>query len=722
MGAVEMRTNRDISSLAPVPPWDDPGSHGHVVQFYEDDSFLLDVLSRYVGRAIAAGDSVIVLVTKAHWEELCARLTSRGLDLALAVKEGHFLSLDAAETLAKIMIDGQPDPLRFGHVIGNPVAQLAAAARKEDRRVAAFGELVGVLCADGKPDAAIRLEQLWNELAAVHSFTLLCAYPLNLFSREGDGERIQKILAQHSHVIPAEQYTTAATGEERRRTIISSEQSAKALETEIIGRRNIQETLREREAELNSFLENAVIGMHWVDGNGTILWANKAELDLLGYERDEYVGRQISAFHVDSAVAEDMLQRLSRNEELRGYEARLRCKDGSIRHVRIDSNPFVRDGSVIHARCFITDITEKKHAEQALFRLAAIVESSEDAIVSKDINGIITTWNNSAERIFGYTPDEIVGRSITVLIPPELQAEETLILARIRAGERIDHFQTVRVRKNGERIDVSLTISPVRDRNGKIIGAAKILRDITGQRKLEAALHTSERLASVGRLAATIAHEINNPLEAVTNFIYLAKQQPGLSQKVKQYLETADRELGRVAHIARQTLGFYRDTSQPDSVFVSDVIEDVLTIYERKFKYKELTVEQQIEPGLIVFTVQGELKQVLSNLISNAIDASRDGGKIVIRARATRNFQSGNRGIRITVADNGSGISAKDMENLFVPFFTTKKDVGTGLGLWITKDLLEKKGGHIRFRSSDSQPSGTVMSIYLPLTSPVTLC
>lgn len=262
----------------------------------------------------------------------------------------------------------------------------------------------------------------------------------------------------------------------------------------------------------------------------------------------------------------------------------------------------------------------------------------------------------------------------------------------------------------------------MRDRNGKIIGAAKILRDITAQRKLEAALHTSERLASVGRLAATIAHEINNPLEAVTNFIYLAKQQPGLSQKVKQYLETADRELGRVAHIARQTLGFYRDTSQPASLIVSDVIEDVLTIYERKFKYKELTVEQHIEPGLIVSTLQGELKQILSNLISNAIDASRDGGKIVIRARASRHFQSGNRGIRITVADNGSGISAKDMQNLFVPFFTTKKDVGTGLGLWITKDLLEKKGGHIRFRSSDSQPSGTVMCIYLPLASPVTLC
>ena len=464
MGAVEMRTIRDISSLAPVPPRDGPDSHGHSVQFYEDDSFLLDVLSGYVGGAIAAGDSVLVLATKAHREELCARLRSRGLDLALAEKEGHFLSLDAAETLAKIMIDGQPDPMRFAHVIGNLIALLSSAAGKQDRRVAAFGELVALLCADGKPDAAVRLEQLWNELAATHSFNLLCAYQLNFFPQEADGERIQKILAEHSHVIPAEQYMTAATDEERLRSIISLQQRAKALETQIIGRRNIQEALRERETELNDFLENAVIGMHWVDGIGTILWANKAELDLLGYERDEYVGRQISAFYVDSPVVEDMLQRLNRNEELHGYEARLRCKDGSIRHVRIDSNLFVRNGSVIHIRCFVTDITEKKHAEQALFRLAAIVESSEDAIVSKDINGIITTWNNSAERIFGYTSDEIVGRSITLLIPPELQAEETLILARIRAGERIDHFQTVRLRKNGDRFDVSDHLSGERSK------------------------------------------------------------------------------------------------------------------------------------------------------------------------------------------------------------------------------------------------------------------
>jgi signal transduction histidine kinase len=256
----------------------------------------------------------------------------------------------------------------------------------------------------------------------------------------------------------------------------------------------------------------------------------------------------------------------------------------------------------------------------------------------------------------------------------------------------------------------------VRDQSGKVIGAAKIVRDITQQKKLEAALHTTERLASVGRLAATVAHEINNPLEAVTNFIYLAKQQPELPEKIRRYLQRADQELARVAHIAQQTLGFYRDNSQPVVLAVSDAIDDVLVVYDRKAKHKELTVETAVAPGLTIYTLQGELKQVLSNLISNAIDASKEGGKIVVRAHAFNHLRSGFPGIRITVADNGVGISSENKSKVFAPFFTTKKEVGTGLGLWITKDLLQKKGAHIRFRSRDSQPSGTVMSVYLPQT------
>jgi PAS domain S-box-containing protein len=362
-----------------------------------------------------------------------------------------------------------------------------------------------------------------------------------------------------------------------------------------------------------------------------------------------------------------------------------------------------------------TELSESIQAELALSRLAAIVESSDDAIISKDLRGIITSWNQSAERIFGYRADEVIGRPITIIIPPELRDDEGRILAKIASGERVDHFQTVRMRKDGERFDVSLTVSPVKDRNGIIVGAAKILRDVTQQKKLEAALHVTEKLASAGRLAATIAHEINNPLEAVTNFIYLVRLDPGLAEKSKYYLETADQELARVAHLVRQTLGFYRDPSYPVLLDIATVVQDVLTIYERKLLYNGLTVVQQIEPGLIVSAMKGELKQILSNLIANAMDASQHGGRILITAHKCCHHPSGQKGFRITVADTGTGIDVRVRKKLFDPFFTTKKELGTGLGLWITKDLLEKRGGNIRFRSRVTAPTGTVMTIYLPM-------
>jgi PAS domain S-box-containing protein len=346
--------------------------------------------------------------------------------------------------------------------------------------------------------------------------------------------------------------------------------------------------------------------------------------------------------------------------------------------------------------------------------LAAIVESSDDAIVSKDLDGIVTSWNRGAERIFGYTPKEIIGKSITLIIPPELLEDEPRILAKMRAGEPINHFETVRLHKNGHRIDISLTVSPVRDSEGKIVGAAKIARDITEKKRLEAALHTNERLAAVGRLAATIAHEINNPLEAVTNLIYLAQTSPALPEAVKEHLVRADRELARVSHIAQQTMAFYRDASRPAALPVSEVIEDLIVIYERRMELKGLTIDRRVESDLMVVASEGELKQVLSNLITNAMDACGRGGKIIIRAYGTEECSTGRRGVRIVVADNGRGISAENRRKVFSPFFTTK-DTGTGLGLWVSKDLVEKRGGRIHVRSRQLAPSGTVVSIYLPL-------
>jgi PAS domain S-box-containing protein len=366
----------------------------------------------------------------------------------------------------------------------------------------------------------------------------------------------------------------------------------------------------------------------------------------------------------------------------------------------------------------VLDITARRSAEEASQRLAAIVEFSDDAIISKNLDGIVTSWNPSAERMFGYTSAEIVGRPITTIIPLDLHADETRILATIARGERIEHFETIRLKKSGEIIEVSLTVSPVKDALGRIVGAAKIVRDITQRRKAERALQITERLASVGRLAATVAHEINNPLEAVTNLIYLSRHGASLSD-VKKYLSLAEEELERVSHLTRQTLGFYRETKGATRFELGEIVRSLLSVFTSRTRNRGIELCPEIQDHSELFAVPGEIRQVVANLISNSIDAVEAGGRVRIRVSAARQWSGEPReGVRLTVADTGSGIPAELRAQLFEPFFTTKKDVGTGLGLWVCKNIVANHHGSIRVRSTtEPGKSGTVFSVFLPLNA-----
>ncbi|HEV8470339.1 MAG TPA: PAS domain S-box protein [Candidatus Limnocylindria bacterium] len=251
------------------------------------------------------------------------------------------------------------------------------------------------------------------------------------------------------------------------------------------------------ERELSDFFENASVGMHWVGPDGTVLRVNRAELNLLGYSRDEYVGHHIAEFHADQDVIEDILRRLTAGETIQDYPARMLGKDGSIKHVLIDSSVRWEDGRFVHTRSFTRDMTDRRRAEEAQARLASIVESSQDAIISKTLDSRILTWNAGAEYLFGYRAEEVIGQPITLIIPPERQDEERVILEQLRRGERVEHFETVRVSKSGRRIDVSLTISPIRDGAGRIIGASKIARDVTARKRAEQRLSVQNGVASV---------------------------------------------------------------------------------------------------------------------------------------------------------------------------------------------------------------------------------
>jgi two-component system cell cycle sensor histidine kinase/response regulator CckA len=262
------------------------------------------------------------------------------------------------------------------------------------------------------------------------------------------------------------------------------------------------EALRRAEQELSDFFENAAIPIHWVLPDGTILRVNQAELDLLGYRRDEYVGRNITEVHKDPEVIADILRRFSAGEVLHDYPARLRSKDGSIKDVLIDSSVYFNEGEFIHTRCFTRDVTAQRAAEQATQRLAAIVTSSTDAIVGKTLEGEVTNWNAAAERIFGYSQDDMVGTSIFRLIPEELHESERVLLERIRKGEPVELSETERIRKDGQHIYISLSVSPIYDAQGRVVAASSIKRDVTERRQAQHALAQSQERLQLALRAA----------------------------------------------------------------------------------------------------------------------------------------------------------------------------------------------------------------------------
>jgi PAS domain S-box-containing protein len=283
---------------------------------------------------------------------------------------------------------------------------------------------------------------------------------------------------------------------------------------DITERKRQEEAARQSEQDLREFLEDAHMAIHWVGPDGKVLWANRAELQMVGYEPDEYIGHHIAEFHADQSVIDDILKRLTEGEKLTDYEARLLHKDGSIRDVLINSSVFCKGGKFIHTGCFTRDVTDSKRGANASQRLASIVEGSHDAIVSTDLNGVITSWNQGAERTFGYLAHQVIGEHVSIVIPPDRVDEEPAILERVRRGERIDHYETVRQRKHGGRIDVSLTVSPLRDGNGNVVGASKIVRKITERKRNE---------AQIAMLAREAEHRAKNILATVQATVHLSK-------------------------------------------------------------------------------------------------------------------------------------------------------------------------------------------------------
>jgi PAS domain S-box-containing protein len=604
--------------------------------------------------------------------------------------------------------------------------------------------------------------------------------------------------------------------------------------------------LKLRVSELSEFIDKASISLHWVNSDGVIIWANQAELDLLGYTAAEYIGQPIKNFHADQQTINDILQKLASNERIDDYPAILKCKSGDIRHVVINSSALIKDNEFMHSMCFtkdvtaavlaqqrkdqlteilkekeerlrlalastglgtwdwnsdngmvhvsekaqqilglpsnseftqtvvdllhpedrnavieqistlsqksidsrfeftcriarkttglisyikvqgsayfstgrksrriigaIMDITDQKKAIQKSAELAAIVNSSYDAIIGKTLEGIITSWNNAASSLFGYTAEEMIGQSILKLIPLERHSEEDYILGRMRLGHSIKHFETVRLTKSGKPVDLSLTISPIKNELCEIIGVSKIARDITEKKQEEKRKNVFISMAS---------HELKTPLTSVLMSAQI------MQQHKDTYGEKSALMGDRIEVQVKKMMLMIQDF-----LSVAQVDEGKLQLNKSCFALEKLMKDcldemrsdnrkhdfrLSCDPSIRIFADRQKIDQVLGNLLSNAVKYSPLGGVIDLGA------ENCDEKIRIYVRDQGIGIDEKHARSIFKAFYrvdnlNSSNISGFGIGLYVASEILRSHGTRIEVKSKKG--AGSTFYFEIPASIP----
>jgi PAS domain S-box-containing protein len=738
-------------------------AHHHAVQFYEDEQFLVERVAEFLAAGARAGEPCVAIATGEHNAAFAAQLRSLGVDA-----EAVFF-LDARTTMEQFLHRGMPNGERFRQVIGGTLERVNGAGG----RVRAYGEMVDLLWRDGEPDAAIKLEELWNDLANHYTFSLLCAYPMGNFYKESDSALFERICSTHNVVRPTERSRTDDTGARDRR-IAMLEQRAAALEVEVAHRKQLEAKLtealtarRRSEELLRDFVDNATIGLHWVLADGTIEWANDAELNLLGYTREEYVGRNIAEFHADAGKIDDILCRLDRNEEIHDYEAPLLAKDGSIKWVAISSNVLFEDGKFVHTRCFTRDITARKRLdEQSSLLLEATVVMSRSLDYRTRLDGLsrvvvprLADWCAvDLAREGGYE------RIITAHPNPDLEqtaaknrerwpsiAEREPLRGAIRSGQPAvvscvtdDFLKSVTacdehyaaMRSLGLR---SLIVAPMiahgRTVGIMILATAESRRHFT-EEDLPLVSDVASRAAAMIEIArlyhvaeasnhakddflATLSHELRTPLTSILGWAKMLSVGGLDEETVRTAISTIEQSARTQALLVDDLLDVSRVVSgklslQNEPVDLRDVIGDVMHAMQVAADAKAIRLDAE---GPDVRTVvQGDgtrLQQIVWNLVSNAIKFSDEGMRV--RVRLEREGQQA----RIVVRDEGRGIAPSFLPFVFEPFRqadsgVTRTHGGLGLGLAIVKYLAEAHGGSVAAESAGIG-HGATFTVTLPI-------
>ena len=494
-----------------------------------------------------------------------------------------------------------------------------------------------------------------------------------------------------------------------------------------------------------SILEAIPDALVAVNQHGVIIQINSQTESLFRYTRDELIGQKIEVLvperqrpqhdqHREHFHRQPKIRRMGSGLDLYG-----RRRDGSEFPVEISLSPIAAgDGMIVLS--VIRDISDRKRIEEELrraneeldrrksrelrdyqTRLSLIVDSSQDAIIGKTLDGIITHWNKGAEQMYGYTAQELIGSPIALLAPPERKDEIPAILEKIRAGERVEYFETVRVTKDGRRLNVSISISPIQDAEGKVIGASTIARDITAQRKVEDQLRQAQKMEAVGRLAGGVAHDFNNLLGIVTACTELLRST--VDSNSVEYLDNIREAAKRGASLTRQLLAFSRrQPVQQQILDLNDRLKDVSKLLQPLMGDDVEIVLTPRAAAAIVEADAGQLDQIIVNLAVNARDAMPKGGKLIIET-AVLDFDesfahdhpsmSAGRYIMLAVSDNGVGMDEATRSRIFEPFFTTKEvGRGSGLGLATVYGIVKQSGGHILVYSEVGH--GTTFKIYFP--------